>query len=192
MRRHCLLMICATVLLTACEPAKPPFNSVDITGIQGYGNDFRLTDHKGQARTMADYRGKVVAIFFGYTFCPDVCPTTLSEMRQVMQQLGGQGEKLQVLFITVDPKRDSQEVLGKYVPSFHPSFLGLNGDDAAIRQVAKDFKIVARVAEGKSADSYTVDHTAGTFIFDTQGRLRLMAPYGIGAEKLAADIKRLM
>ncbi|MEI6737693.1 MAG: SCO family protein [Pseudomonadota bacterium] len=187
-----IIAACIAFLLAGCEPAKPPFNSVDVTGIQGYGSDFRLTDHTGKSRTMLDFRGKVVAIFFGFTFCPDVCPTTLSEMRQVMQQLGPQSENLQVLFITVDPKRDSAEVLSKYVPSFYPTFLGLYGDDAATRQVTKDFKIIARVVIGQTPDSYTVDHSAGMLIFDGQGRLRLMASYGLGAEKLTADIKQLM
>ncbi len=180
------------LLLSGCAPSKQPFNSVDITGIQGYGSDFRLTDHTGRPRTMADFRGKVVAIFFGFTFCPDVCPTTLSDMRQVMQRLGPNSEKLQVLFITVDPKRDTTEVLARYVPSFNTTFLGLYGDDIATAQVTKDFKIIARVVTGKTPESYTVDHTAGMLIFDGQSRLRLMAPYGLGAEKIAADIMRLM
>ncbi len=191
-----LNVACASLMLMlmmmGCDAAKQPFNSVDITGIQGYGSDFRLTDHTGKPRTMADFRGKVVAIFFGFTFCPDVCPTTLSDMRQVMQQLGPQSEKLQVLFVTVDPKRDTAEVLGKYVPSFNPSFLGLYGDDAATAKATKDFKIVARVVDGKTADSYSVDHTAGMLIFDGQGRLRLMSPYGLGVDKITADIRRLM
>jgi protein SCO1 len=192
MRFAYLAIVALLLMLTGCEPAKPPFNSVDITGAQGYGNDFRLIDHTGKARTMADFRGKVVAIFFGFTFCPDVCPTTLSDMRQVTKQLGKDADKLQVLFVTVDPKRDTAEVLAKYVPSFGATFLGLYGDDAATKQVIKDFKIVARVVPGLTPDSYTVDHTAGTLIFDTQGRLRLMAPYGIETDKLTADIKRLM
>jgi protein SCO1 len=184
----------SALVLSGCEPAanKAPFNSVDITGAPGFGTDFRLTDHNGKPRSMADFHGKVVAIFFGFTFCPDVCPTTLSEMRQVMQSLGKDSDKLQVLFVTVDPKRDTPELLSKYVPAFNPAFLGLYGDDAATAKVTKDFKIIARVVPGKSADTYTVDHTAGTLIFDKQGRLRLMAPYGLGAEKLMADIKRLM
>ena len=179
------------LLITGCRQSPTSFNAVDITGALGYGTDFRLTDHTGKPRTMADFRGKVVAIFFGFTFCPDVCPTTLSEMRQVMQQLGPASEKLQVIFITVDPRRDTPQVLSKYVSAFNPTFLGLYGDEAVTARVTKDFKIIARVATGKTADSYTVDHTAGMLIFDTQGRLRLMAPYGLAADKLAADIKQL-
>lgn len=192
MWRSIVAALLVALAFTGCSQAPASFNAVDITGAQGYANDFRLTDHNGTARTMADFRGKAVAIFFGFTFCPDVCPTTLSEMRQVMQLLGPQSEKLQVLFITVDPKRDSQAVLAKYVSSFNPTFLGLYGDEAATAKVTKDFKIIARIAEGKTPETYTVDHTAGTLIFDPQGRLRLMAPYGLGAEKIATDIKKLL
>ncbi len=179
------------VALTACEN-KPVFNALDVTGIQGYGNDFRLIDHNGRSRSMADFRGKVVVIFFGYTHCPDVCPTTLSEMRQVMQILGKDAERLQVLFVTVDPLRDTQQVLSQYVPSFHPTFLGLYGDSAATEKVAKDFKIIYRQSAGKTAESYTVDHTAASLVFDQQGRLRLFINYGLGADKIAPDIKKLL
>jgi protein SCO1 len=185
-------LVFSSLTLTACSPKPEAFNAVDITGIAGYGNDFRLTDQNGRVRTMEDFHGQVVAIFFGFTFCPDVCPTTLSEMRGVMKTLGADGEKLQVLFVTVDPKRDTQELLARYVSSFHPRFLGLRGDADATAKVTRDFKIVAREVAGKTPDSYTVDHTAGTLVFDRQGRLRLMAPYGLGADKLAADIKRLL
>lgn len=179
------------VALTGCEN-KPVFNALDVTGIQGYGNDFRLIDHNGRSRSMADFRGKVVVIFFGYTHCPDVCPTTLSEMRQVMQILGKDAERLQVLFVTVDPLRDTQQVLSQYVPSFHPTFLGLYGDSAATEKVAKDFKIIYRQSAGKTAESYTVDHTAASLVFDQQGRLRLFINYGLGADKIAPDIKKLL
>jgi len=193
MRRVLLAVLAAITLgIVGCSPAAPSFSAVDITGAPSFGTDFRLTDQTGKARTLADFHGKVVAVFFGFTFCPDVCPTTLSEMRQVMQRLGPKSEKLQVLFITVDPKRDTPELLSKYMAAFHPSFLALYGDTAATSKVTSDFKIVTRIVPGQSADTYTVDHTAGTLIFDTQGRLRLMAPYGLGAAKLTADIKQLM
>lgn len=193
MARACLIF--ALLLLISCDfsgGSKVPFHSADISGIKGYGDDFRLTDHTGKSRSMSDFRGKVVAIFFGFTFCPDVCPTTLSDMRQVMKLLGDKSADLQVLFVTVDPKRDTKDVLARYVPAFHPLFLGLVGDEAQTKKVTRDFKIIARVVPGQSADTYTIDHTAGTLIFDKQGRLRLMAPYGIDAEKLTADIKRIM
>lgn len=177
--------------LVGCE-SKPVFNALDVTGIQGYSNDFRLIDHSGKPRTMADFRGKVVVIFFGYTHCPDVCPTTLSEMRQVMQMLGSDAQRLQVLFVTVDPARDTPQLLSKYVPSFHPSFLGLYGDPAATEKVARDFKIFYRISPGKTADSYTVDHNAASLVFDPQGRLRLFINYGLGADKIAPDVKKLL
>ena len=183
---------CAFFLaLAGCEN-KPVFNALDITGIQGYGDDFRLTDHNGRPRTMADFRGKVVVIFFGYTQCPDVCPTTLSEMRQVMQLLGKDADRLQVLFVTVDPARDTRQLLSTYVPSFNPTFLGLYGDTAATEKVAKDFKIIYRQSPGKTAESYTVDHTAASLVFDPAGQLRLFINYGLGADKIAPDIKKLL
>lgn len=179
------------LVLCGCQ-SKPVFNALDITGIPGYGDDFRLTDHTGKPRTMADFRGQVVVMFFGYTHCPDVCPTTLSEMRQVMQKLGSDAGRVQVLFVTVDPVRDTPELLSKYVPSFNPAFLGLYGDNAATEKVAKDFKIIYRVAAGKSAESYTVDHTAASLAFDPQGKLRLFINYDLGADKIAPDIKKLL
>ena len=180
-----------TFTLCGCE-SKPVFNALDITGIQGYGSDFRLSDHNGKSRTMADFRGKVVVMFFGYTHCPDVCPTTLAEMKQVMQILGNDAQRLQVLFVTVDPARDTPELLSRYVPSFHPSFLGLYGDTAATEKVAKEFKIAYRIAAGKTADGYTVDHSAASLVFDTQGNLRLFINYGLAADKIAPDIKKLL
>lgn len=190
---HILFTIAALVLLVACEPAKPPFNAIDITGATGYGNDFRLTDHNGKARTMADFNGKAVAIFFGFTHCPDVCPTTLSDMKRVMEKLGSDSARLQVLFVTVDPKRDTPALLAKYVPSFNASFLGLYGDDEATAKIARDFKIIYRLQAGKTLDSYTVDHSAGTLVFDPQGALRLYIDYGrLTPEQIAADIKRLL
>ena len=183
----------ALFFLVACEPAKPPFNAIDITGAAGYGNDFRMTDHNGKARTMADFNGKAVAIFFGFTHCPDVCPTTLSEMKRVMEKLGPDSARLQVLFVTVDPKRDTPELLAKYVPSFNASFLGLYGDDDATAKIARDFKIIYRVQPGKTPDSYTLDHSAGMLVFDPQGALRLFIDYGrLSPEQIAADIKRLL
>lgn len=183
--------VVACLLLAGCE-SKPVFNSLDITGIVGYGNDFRLTDHTGKARTMADFRGKAVVMFFGYTHCPDVCPTTLSDMKKVAQLLGPDAERFQVLFVTVDPKRDTQELLAAYVPSFNPTFLGLHGDQAAIDKVARDFKIIHQMEPGKTPDSYTVGHTASSLVFDPQGRLRLFVAYGAEPEKVAADIKLLL
>lgn len=179
-------------LLAGCSGKPEAFKSIDITGVQGYGTDFRLTDPAGKERTLSEFRGKVVAIFFGYTHCPDVCPTTLADLREVMTRLGTDGDKLQVVFISVDPKRDTPDVLGRYVPSFHPRFLGLTGSPEAVASAARDFKIFVREQPGKSPESYTVDHTAGTLVFDGQGRLRLFMNYGATPEDMASDFKRLM
>lgn len=178
-------------LLAGCE-SKPVFNALDITGIEGYGSEFRLTDHNGKPRTLADFRGKVVVMFFGYTQCPDVCPTTLSDLRKVMQLLAGDADRVQVLFVTVDPDRDTQDLLAKYVPAFNPTFLGLRGDAAATQRIAKDFKIFYQVEPGKTPESYTVAHTAASLAFDPQGRLRLFVNYNTEPGKIAADIKLLL
>jgi len=176
--------------LAGCGGSGPSFKSTDITGAD-YGKDFALTDHTGKARTLGDFRGKVVVMFFGYTRCPDVCPITLAELKAVKEQLGEEGKRLQVVFVTVDPERDTQKLLAEYVPAFDPSFLGLYGDPAAIAKVAKDFRVFYQKSPGKTPDSYTVDHTAGSYIFDPQGRLRLFARHG-NAGNLLADIRTLL
>lgn len=181
------------VLMASCDKLAPAqFSAIDITGIQGYGSDLQLTDHNGQRRSLVDFRGKVVALFFGFTHCPDVCPTTLSDLREVMGKLGGEASRVQVLFVTVDPKRDTQELLAKYVPAFHPSFLGLRGDAAATERVTRDFKIFTREQPGKTPESYSVDHTAGMLVFDPKGRLRLFVNYGLAPELMAKDFKLLL
>ena len=150
-----------------------------------------LKDHNGRPRTLADFRGKVVAVFFGFTHCPDVCPTTLAELSQVMRELGADADKVQVLFVTVDPERDTPEVLRQYVPAFHPSFLGLVGDAEGTARAAKEFKVFYQKQPLKNG-GYSVDHSAGTYIFDRAGRLRLFAPYGRGAAALLHDIRILL
>jgi protein SCO1/2 len=165
---------------------------VDITGIQGYGNDFRLTDHTGTARSLADFRGKVVLMFFGFAQCPDVCPRTLGDMKKTIAALGREAGNFQVLFVTVDPQRDTQAVMASYVTAFHPSFIGLRGDPDAIAKVARDFKIVAQRQEGQTPETYTINHTANALVFDGQGRLRLLVPYEMDPLKLAADVSQLM
>jgi len=176
--------------LAGCGGSGPSFKSTDITGAD-YGKDFALTDHTGKARALSDFRGKVVVMFFGYTRCPDVCPITLAELKAVKEQLGEEGKRLQVVFVTVDPERDTQKLLAEYVPAFDPSFLGLYGDSAAIAKVAKDFRVFYQKSPGKTPESYTVDHTAGSYIFDPQGRLRLFARHG-NAGNLLADIRTLL
>jgi len=180
----------ATLALSACSGSAPRFKNTDITGAD-YGKDFTLTDHTGKTRTLADFRGKVVVMFFGYTRCPDVCPTTLAELRVAKEQLGDSGNRLQVLFVTVDPERDTQKLLANYVPAFDPTFLGLYGDAAATAKVAKEFKVFYQKAPGKAPDSYTVDHTAGSYVFDPQGRLRLYVRQG-NVPNLVADLKTLL
>jgi len=180
------------VLLAGCDssPKAPAFQLTDITGAQ-FARDFQLIDHNGKPRTIADFKGKVVAIFFGYTRCPDACPTTMGELALVMKELGKDAERLQVLFITVDPERDTPEVLSRYVPAFHPSFLGLYGDAEATARTAKEFKIVYQKQPLKDG-GYSVDHSAGSYLYDTSGRVRLFAQYGQGAQPLLHDIRLLL
>lgn len=176
-------------LLAACSPKPALFRANDITGVR-YATDFSLTDHTGRPRSLADSRGKVVLLFFGFTHCPDVCPTTLAEAAGAMRLLGDQAERVQVLFITLDPERDTPALLARYVPAFDARFLGLHGSPETIAATAKAFRVVAqKVGEG---DDYTIDHTAGSYLYDPQGRVRLFAPYGSSAEALAADLQALL
>jgi protein SCO1/2 len=187
-----LLIATLAILLVACSP-KPEFKNIDITGSTSFGKDFSLLDPNGNIRSLADFKGKVVVMFFGYTQCPDICPTTLTEMQQVMTLLGPQSDKVQVLFVTVDPERDTAAILKQYVPSFDPRFLGLRpADEAALEKVAKDFKIYYKKVPGKSPGSYTMDHTAGSYAFDPEGRLRLYIKHAQGPETLAHDLKELL
>lgn len=179
------------VFAAACSDPPPKFRSTDVTGMNLSG-DFRLTDHNGRERTLADFRGKVVVLFFGYTHCPDVCPTTMAELAAAMKQLGKDAERVQVLFVTVDPERDTADLLAKYVPSFNPGFLGLRGSAENTAKTAKDFKIMYQKQPGATPETYTVDHSAGTFVFDPQGRLRLYVSYGKGADVFAHDIAILL
>lgn len=180
-------------LLVACQPAPQPpsFQSTDITGAE-FARDFRLTDHNGHVRTLADFKGKVVAIFFGYTHCPDVCPTTLSDFAAALQQLGPLAERVQVVFVTVDPQRDTPELLQQFVPAFNPTFLGMYTDEESLKLLAKEYKIVYQKSSIKSPDDYLIDHSAGTYIYDPQGRLRLLMPYGSGPDVIAHDIRALL
>ena len=184
------LLLCLAII--GCRGDAGKFSGIDLTGIEEYGSDFHLTDHTGKPRRLADFRGKVVTLFFGYTHCPDVCPTTLSDMRQVMDKLGKDSERVQVLFVTLDPGRDTPELLAKYVPAFHPSFLGLYGSKEITAKTAKDFKIFYQLQPGKSPETYTVDHTAGTLVFDPQGRLRLFLNYGLSPDLIVSDIRILL
>lgn len=185
-----LLLACA---LAACQPGAPKahFNSSDITGIN-YAQGFSLPDSSGKIRNLAEFKGKVVVVFFGYTHCPDVCPITMAELKEAKRLLGKDGGKVQGIFITLDPARDTPEVLRQYVPAFDPSFIGLVGDEAQTAQTAKDFRVYYATTPGAQKGSYSVDHTAASFVFDKAGRIRLYTRYNQGADKLAADLRQLL
>ncbi len=177
--------------MSGCTDAKPKFTSIDITGAD-YAKDFALADHNGQMRSIKDFAGKVVVIFFGFTQCPDVCPTSMAELAEIKKLLGADGERLQGLFVSLDPERDTPEVLKAYMANFDPSFLALRPEPDKLPQVAKDFKIFYKKVDGKTAGSYTLDHSAGSYVFDPQGRVRLYSRYGTGAPALAADLQLLL
>jgi protein SCO1/2 len=191
-----LILAALLAALAACGPAEAPipepkFLATDITGAP-WGRDFKLTDHNGRMRTLADFRGKVVAIFFGYTHCPDVCPTTLSDFAMAIRELGVDGERVQVLFVTVDPARDTADLLAQYVPSFNPTFLGMYTDPASLAELAREFKVVYQKSSVKGPAEYLIDHSAGTYVFDSQGRLRLHIAYGTGPAAIAQDLRVLL
>ena len=173
----------------ASKPAS--FQNTDVTGLQ-YAQDFALTDQNGKPRTLADFKGKVVVMFFGYTQCPDVCPTTMAELAGVMKELGPLADQVQVLFVTVDPERDTQALLAQYVPAFDKRFLGLYGDAAATAKVAKEFKVFYAKVPGKEPGSYSMDHTAGSYVFDKNGKVRLFLRHGQGAAPIVHDLKQLL
>ncbi|HTJ96681.1 MAG TPA: SCO family protein [Rhodocyclaceae bacterium] len=191
--RRLLLVVCAAMacLLTACSEPAAKFTSTDVSG-GDWGKDFHLTDHTGKQRTLADFKGKVVVLFFGYTQCPDVCPTTLTVSAAALKLLGPDASKVQVLFATLDPARDTQEVLSKYAPAFDPSFIGLYGNEAETAAAAKEFKVFYQKQPGSTPQTYTIDHTAASYAFDPQGRLRLYIKHGVTPEQLAADLKLLI
>jgi protein SCO1/2 len=190
MRLLAALAFCLATLLAGCS--KPTsFTGTDLSMVD-WGKDFKLTDHTGKARSIADFRGRAVVLFFGYTQCPDVCPTTLSTLRETMALLGEDANRVQVLFATLDPERDTQALLAQYVPAFHPSFLGLYADEKTIAAVAKDFKVFYVKQPGKTPGSYSVDHSTGSYAFDPQGKLRLLLRHGEAPAKVAADLRLLL
>ncbi len=191
MRRLLAIVCVAAALVGGCGKSEAPkFQLTDVTRA-GFGSKLELTDHTGQRRTLADFKGKVVVVFFGFTHCPDVCPATLAELATVARELGPEAQRLQVLFVTVDPERDTPEVLRQYVPSFNPAFLGLHGTLEETLAVAKEFKVYMH-KQPQPGSGYSVDHSAGTFVLDTQGRLRLYGRYGAGAKVLLHDIRLLL
>lgn len=198
-RRHLLLGATAVLALAAgCDrlgggPSSPSagFKGVDITGAD-YARDFSLPDADGRTRSLSDFKGKAVVVFFGYTQCPDVCPTTMAELAQIKKLLGADGERLQPVFITVDPERDTPELLKAYMASFDPGFVALRGNLEQTTALAKSFKAFFQKVPGKEPGSYSMDHTAGSYVYDPQGRLRLFVRYGQPVEAWATDLKQLL
>jgi protein SCO1/2 len=187
-----LLLALGMAILAGCD-SKPAFTNLDLTGNTQFGSDFSLPDTSGKMHTLADYKGRAVVLFFGYTHCPDVCPTTLAELSQALQKLGDDGKRVQVLMVTVDPARDTAPLLGQYVAAFNPSFVGLRpADDAQLVKVTKDFRVYYAKVPGKTPDDYTMDHTAASYVFDPQGRLRLFARDGQGTDSWVHDLKLLL
>lgn len=185
------LALAAASILAGCHSGQPSFQSTDITGAD-FGKSFTLTDHNGKQRSLEDFRGQVVVMFFGFTHCPDVCPTTLAELAGAVRKLGPAGEKVQVLLVTIDPERDTPDLLAKYVTAFNPKFLALRGNADETARVAKEFKVIYQKVAGPRAEDYAMDHSAGSYIFDRQGRLRLYVSYGRGADVFAHDIDLLL
>jgi protein SCO1/2 len=184
-------LLAGALALAGCAPSKPAFNAVDITGAD-YARELALTDAAGKKRTLAEFRGKLVVVFFGFAQCPDVCPTTLSDYAQVRQKLGADGDKLQVIFVTVDPERDTPQVLAAYLPNFDPGFIGLTGTVDEIKAAAREFKVFYQKVPGKTETSYTIDHTAGSYVFDRDGRIRLFVKHAAPVDSIVADLKKLL
>ena len=184
-----VLFLLAT--LVACSDKRASFVNTDITGLD-YAKGFSLNDHNGKPVTLESYKGKVVVMFFGFTQCPDVCPTTMAEMAAVMQELGPQAKDVQVLFVTLDPERDTPALLKEYVPAFNPGFVGLYGTPAEIAQTAKEFKVFYKKVPGKEPGSYSIDHTAGSYVFDKQGKVRLFLRHAQGTKPVVHDLKQLL
>ena len=197
-RRYVLLAAALCVALAGCDKlgvaaTKPAasFRGADITGAD-YAKTLSMPDMNGQPRTLGDFKGKVTVVFFGYTQCPDVCPTTMAELAQVKKALGADGDKLQAVFVSIDPERDTPEILKSYMASFDPNFVALRGTLAQTQATAKEFKVYFAKVPGKAEGSYTMDHSAGAFVFDAKGNVRLFERYGAGAEALTADVKALI
>lgn len=187
--RRLAVLLAAVCLIAGCAPAK--FKSTDITGA-AFARTLALTGHDGKPRTLADFKGKVVVVFFGFTQCPDVCPTTLARFASIAQSLGPDADRVQVLFVTVDPERDTQELLAKYVPAFDPRFLGLYGDAEATARTAREFKVIYQKQAGKTPGNYTIDHSAGSYVFDKAGRVRLFLRHEAPAQDVEHDLRILL
>jgi protein SCO1/2 len=188
-----LLAFLTVFSVMACSNQNIKFNNVDITGSKAFGKDFSLTDHHGKKRELAEFKGQLVVMFYGFTQCPDVCPTTMTEMQGVMELLGKDANRVQVMFVTVDPERDTQELLSQYVPAFDKRFLGLRPQSTEeLEKITKDFKVFYKKVPCNSPTSYTIDHTAGSYVFDTKGQLRLFLKHHQGPKPIAEDLKKLL
>jgi len=192
-RRRVLVGSLSLLTLAGCDrfslgSKAPTFNSTDITGAE-FARRLELPDVDGQPRTLADWKGKVTVVFFGYTQCPDVCPTTMADLAAIRKSLGADGDKLQSVFVTIDPERDTPEVLKAYVANFGPGFTALRGTPDQTAAAAKEFKVFYAKVPGRNSGSYTLDHSAASFVFDPAGRVRLYVPYGGDSKKFAADLK---
>ena len=188
---HYALFAGAAGTLVACSAEKPQFKSIDLTGAD-YAKGFALSDQNGKPRTLQEFAGKVVVVFFGFTQCPDVCPASMAELAKVKKLLGADGDKLQAVFITVDPERDTPEVLKAYMGNFDPTFIALRPTMNELPDFAKSYKVFYKKVEGRTANSYSMDHSAGSYVYDAKGQIRLYSRYGSGAEALASDIKLLI
>ena len=193
--RRGVILLLVLAALSGCDRLggadKPSFKAVDITGAE-YARELSLPDVDGKPRQLADFKGKVTLVFFGYTQCPDVCPTTLAELAAVKRELGKDGERVQGIFVSVDPERDTPQILKAYMASFDPGFVALRGTPEQVKETARQFKVFYAQVPGRTEGSYTVDHTAGTYVFDAQGKVRLFVRYGSGAEALRHDLKLLL
>jgi protein SCO1 len=187
----CATLVLGFGLVAACSEKQQSFTSIDLTGAT-YAKDFELTDHNGQVRHLKDFSGKVVIMFFGFTQCPDMCPTTMLELAEIKKNLGKDGDRLQALFVTVDPERDTPEILKAYMTNFDPTFLALTTTPEKLAELAKDYKVYYKKVPGKTPTSYTMDHSAGSYVYDTKGQLRLFTRYGTGAAALTQDIQQLL
>ena len=194
--RLAAVLAAAALALAGCDrifsPAKGPFTGIDVTGGEMDGGALRLQDHDGRARSLADFRGKVVVVLFGFTHFQDVCPTQLADMAKAVRQLGDREREVQVLFVTVDPKRDTAELLRQYVPAFHPAFIGLRGNEAETSAATKAFKVYVGTVPGKTPESYTVNHSTQSFVFDREGRVRLVLPHTMASAAIASDLLVLL
>ena len=182
----------ALVLLSGCNSkVEPEFLSTNITNAS-FGKDFKLSDHNGDIRSLADFRGKVIVLFFGYTNCPDICPSIMGKLAGTIKNLGNDSKQVQVLFISVDPEHDTPALLKQYVSTFNPTFLGLSGDLQTTRNIAKEFKITFQKQTGTTQDSYIMEHSTGAYIFDQKGKLRLYVNSGTNIDIISHDISELL